>query len=107
MSRSIDELTNALDELSICEPHANEQVVPTGERPCPICGEKMTPETMGPATIDVCSQHGMWLDNGELHSILDDARARTNARNRAKLHEAKNDGLTSGALLGVWALALD
>lgn len=110
MSGSIDDLADALDDLSIdvqAFARHNESLVPTGQRPCPICGEKMSTESRGPATVDVCAQHGMWLDNGELHSILDAARARTAKQYRSKIDRAERDGRVSGALLGVWALALD
>jgi len=53
--------------------------VPRGEKPrrCPECGKRMVKEaTEGshPVTIDRCPRgHGLWLDRGELATVLDPA----------------------------------
>jgi len=40
--------------------------------PCPICGDDMDHETYRDVYIDRCRQrHGVWLDNGELETILE------------------------------------
>jgi hypothetical protein len=55
--------------------------VPRGEKPrrCPECGARMVKEaTEGPrpVTIDRCVKgHGLWLDRGELATILEHAAA--------------------------------
>ena len=60
--------------------------------------------------IDLCPHHGVWLDNGELRSILDLARGRSSAqyaRTYQAISDAKRDGKIAGALLGFWSLLLD
>lgn len=48
----------------------NRSIVPEGERPCPICNKPMETEAVRQITIDVCSKHGSWLDQGELKGLL-------------------------------------
>jgi uncharacterized protein len=41
---------------------------------CPKCGQKLAPETCGAVEIDVCpSCKGVWLDMGELGTIVESA----------------------------------
>ena len=41
---------------------------------CPKCGQKLTTETCGAVEIDVCpSCKGVWLDMGELGTIVESA----------------------------------
>jgi NADH pyrophosphatase NudC (nudix superfamily) len=41
---------------------------------CPKCGQKLSPEKCGTVEIDVCpSCNGVWLDKGELGSIVESA----------------------------------
>ena len=41
---------------------------------CPKCGQKLTTETCGSVEIDVCpSCKGVWLDMGELGTIVENA----------------------------------
>jgi Zn-finger nucleic acid-binding protein len=41
---------------------------------CPKCGQKLAAESCGPLEIDVCpSCKGVWLDKGELGSIVESA----------------------------------
>src|SRR5262249_24012808 len=46
-----------------------------GPRPCPVCGAKMELVAQGKIEIDVCAQHGVWLDKGELEALVE-SRAR-------------------------------
>lgn len=85
----------------------NEAMVPTGQRPCPICGNVMLAETHEGVVIDVCEQHGVWLDRGELPHIAARIRSGQFADRQAALRRARRDGKLSGALLGVWALLWD
>ncbi|MEC7946947.1 MAG: zf-TFIIB domain-containing protein [Myxococcota bacterium] len=41
---------------------------------CPICSAEMTTETRSGVTIDVCPEHGIWLDRKELMLITEAAR---------------------------------
>ena len=45
-----------------------------GSRPCPVCSRKMVVERKGKVTVDLCPEHGVWLDAGELESICKSIR---------------------------------
>lgn len=49
---------------------ANSQLVPEGQRPCPICGRLMHSSRQYGVLIDVCEDHGLWLDKGELAELV-------------------------------------
>jgi Zn-finger nucleic acid-binding protein len=49
---------------------ANARITPRGERKCPICGGQMRYEVQGGVEVDVCDEHGIWLDRGELAAII-------------------------------------
>jgi len=48
----------------------NSGIVPEGERLCPICNEKMLINLKDDVTLDVCKEHGVWLDKGELRRLF-------------------------------------
>lgn len=54
-------------------PHAVEELVATeGLRTCPTCGVEMAKQVFGYESgvpTDVCAEHGVWLDQGELQRI--------------------------------------
>jgi len=56
--------------------HPNTALVPEGQRPCPVCGQHMATETRHGIAADVCRDHGVWLDRGELYAIQRTTRAR-------------------------------
>ena len=85
----------------------NESTVPSGQRPCPICGDAMQVEMMSGASIDVCGKHGVWLDNGELPKILSVAKRRGGRTQTEALKRAKLDGKKSAMIFGVWSLLMD
>ena len=41
---------------------------------CPICSNEMNKENRGGVEIDVCEEHGLWLDKGELFQITEAER---------------------------------
>ncbi|MCE9584910.1 MAG: zf-TFIIB domain-containing protein [Planctomycetes bacterium] len=47
-----------------------------GKVPCPVCKRAMRIEKKGPVEVDVCGEHGVWLDKGELERILSAMRGR-------------------------------
>lgn len=85
----------------------NESLVPAGERPCPICGNKMDVEMMSGAEIDVCPDHGVWLDRGELPKILRRSSSIARPSQVEAIRKARRDGKTSGIIFGVWSLLFD
>jgi Zn-finger nucleic acid-binding protein len=63
-----------------------------GERPCPVCGKRMYVEKKSNVSIDVCADHGIWLDRGELDAIVMAARKRGRRRQRSAVKEARRKG---------------
>ena len=41
---------------------------------CPVCGAEMVQETIHGVVIDICAQHGAWLDHGELLLVSEGER---------------------------------
>ncbi len=67
-------------------------------RRCPICGEVMHRRNYGAVSgviVDVCKEHGVWFDEGELEAILDWIRSgglrKAAARERLRLQEAARE----------------
>ena len=88
---------------------SNDHLIPPGERPCPICAKKMQVEIEQGIPIDACPEHGVWLDRGELPSIISKIRRgeRVNRIQLIREAKAKREGKKSGIILGVWSLLLD
>ncbi len=40
-------------------------------RPCPVCGVELEVLEIKDVEIDVCADHGVWLDNGELERLIE------------------------------------
>jgi Zn-finger nucleic acid-binding protein len=102
-----DEAVKALQEMQLSGVQDNEKLRPRGSRPCPICGRNMQTEPMQGVNVDVCPDHGIWLDNGELSSILASATSSEAIRSMNAIRDAKRQGKVSGALFGVWSLLGD
>jgi Zn-finger nucleic acid-binding protein len=81
----------------------NLHIVPEGQRPCPICGRLMETQSRHNHIVDVCHEHGIWLDKDELPAIM----ARLRQRQRDDMRRARRDGKMSGALWGWWSLLFD
>jgi Zn-finger nucleic acid-binding protein len=105
---AVDDAVKALEQLSgsPLQRNDNDDVVPSGQRQCPICDSVMRVEAHGDIAIDVCPAHGIWLDNGELEQLLRVAAGRDGRINVEAIRRARQDGKISGALLGVWSLLL-
>ena len=85
----------------------NENIVPQGKRPCPICGQVMHVEQNRGVSIDVCTAHGVWLDNGELQEITGRIARSYRRINDTAVKDARQKGKMSGALFGFWSLLGD
>ncbi|MAG58606.1 MAG: hypothetical protein CMJ83_20140 [Planctomycetes bacterium] len=75
--------------------HPNARLVPEGERKCPICGNQMIRDVEMKVAMDICPDHGLWLDRDELPEIIRfielgalQARSRGATRLRRKYEEA-------------------
>jgi Zn-finger nucleic acid-binding protein len=67
----------------------------------------MVPEREHGVGIDVCADHGVWLDHGELETIVLKLTARAGRRRRREVERARRGGKISGALWGWWSLFSD
>ena len=85
----------------------NESLVPTGQRPCPICANTMDVETMSGIKIDVCGDHGVWLDRGELPNILSSVDASHRKSTVKAIRKAKEEGKKAQMVFGVWSFLFD
>ena len=57
---------------------ANPLDQPVRYRPCPVCRTMMNRQNFGRSSgviVDICSQHGVWFDAGELPRVLDFVQA--------------------------------
>ena len=86
---------------------SNDEIVPPGERECPICKEPMQVEFETGVHVDVCPEHGIWLDRGELPSILSVIRSGDRVNRHDAIRKARQEGKVSGTLFGAWSLLLD
>jgi Zn-finger nucleic acid-binding protein len=68
---------------------------------CPCCGQAMKRKRMKGVAIDLCGEHGIWLDKGELSAIM--ARTRGTAR-RAATEQSLQKGRWEGVMYGWWSL---
>jgi Zn-finger nucleic acid-binding protein len=89
------------------ESSTNDKIVPPGERPCPICGQKMLVQCQHGIHLDVCPEHGTWLDRNELAVIVARIRAGERIERVQAVREACRNGKMTGSLLGLWSLLLD
>ena len=78
-------------------------LVEYGERLCPCCAEPMnvdvwkdlfkaTPDV----TVDLCPDHGLWLDHGEMEVLLERARLDAGRDGRAKVSRSNWKGFEHG-----------
>ena len=88
-------------------PASNENLVPQGERLCPICSEKMVVEFEYGVHVDVCPSHGVWLDRGELRAMASLIRSGERINRRKAIKDAKRDGKISGTVFGAWSLLFE
>ncbi len=74
-----------------------------GPRPCPCCGETMVVETWRDffkatpdVVVDLCPEHGLWLDHSEMEILLERARFDARREGRTKVRRANQDGFEEG-----------
>ena len=79
----------------------------TGGRRCPVCQAAMTIAKRGSIEIDVCEEHGVWLDQGELKAIAERMRQRDRANIRSQLDRSYRSGKVSGVLFGPLGFLFD
>jgi Zn-finger nucleic acid-binding protein len=43
---------------------------------CPICKQRMQLKQIEGIRVDVCEEHGVWLDRGEIEALMESAKKR-------------------------------
>ena len=81
----------------------NAELVPHGERPCPICSKRMTVESELGVQTDVCGEHGVWLDLDELQVIIARVRSAEDQRHKRAVQDAKREATWGSTGRGIWA----
>ena len=95
----LDSISEAFAEVDT--DRTNREVVPEGQRPCPICHEPMTSAHEKGVLIDLCEEHGMWLDKDELRAVLKRSQeSETVAELKAKITAEKETPGSGNFLLG-------
>jgi Zn-finger nucleic acid-binding protein len=87
--------------------HENDALVPPGQRPCPICKAIMRSEAQFGVGIDTCPEHGVWLDRGELDTIVTSLKAVSPAIRWQVIEKARREGKLKGALFGWRSFLMD
>ena len=73
---------------------------------CPVCSKEMTKRSSyGAVEFDICGDHGIWLDKGELRRLVD-AAAEDGREGQAIVADERRSGRIQGSILGLWSLLL-
>ena len=97
---SIFEQLRELESLGSPE-SPNDQLVPSGQRACPICQQPMISSVKQGVAIDCCEEHGLWLDEGKLEAILDRIEKRSQlSRELAVQNTVRNERKKRGPFGG-------
>lgn len=92
----VQETLDFLASLQSPAHHQNEKLIPAGERTCPICVQKLSVEVAYGIAFDVCGDHGIWLDRGELESIIARIRSGERISRKQAIRDARNRGEREG-----------
>ncbi len=84
--------------------HPNAEVVPEGQRPCPICQVVMAQETQHNIVVDVCEAHGVWMDKDEMSKMLAMLETKYLVRRRRAVASARRQGQLRGIMYPFWFL---
>jgi Zn-finger nucleic acid-binding protein len=75
---------------------------------CPVCAASLVRKLRNRVPIDVCEQHGVWLDRGELEEIIQrdwvSFQSGYESIDQARLDEERRRGRLEGTL---WELFFD
>ena len=79
-----------------------------GTLPCPVCAVPMHVEVKQHVEVDVCAEHGVWLDKDELEGIAQAVLARRKTFERAVrrvvVEKAKRSERVAGASFAFWSI---
>ena len=76
-------------------------------RPCPVCASPLTVVRKGTLQLDVCDDHGIWLDKGELEELIRRGRLGEATRRHFAVERSKESARLSGWLLGPLSFLFD
>jgi Zn-finger nucleic acid-binding protein len=88
-------------------PQPTEQTRPGPPRLCPVCAAPLIHEERHRVPVDVCEEHGIWLDRGELQEIIQRDWVQHADLDEERLLIARREGKMSGALFGWLSLLWD
>jgi Zn-finger nucleic acid-binding protein len=78
-----------------------------GTLPCPVCGVPMDVERKENVEIDVCAEHGIWLDQGRIEAITKavELRSRVFERSNARVavQNERDKAMLYGSAFGWWS----
>ena len=94
-----EEVNSEVDdfEIEICD----------GNVACPVCQEPMKVQKMYRVAVDVCDEHGVWLDKGELKEIKKSIKRSHRKSMKLTRDIAKKQGRREGVQWGWWSLFWD
>jgi len=72
-----------------------------------VCGTSMPIEEVLGLTTNTCTEHGVWLDTGELPAIIDQVRSGTRRAASHAIAEANARGKGSGIFFGAFSPLFD
>ena len=67
----------------------------------------MIVETVAGVAVDACTEHGMWLDSGELERIQLNKFKAGSRKRRERLAATRKKSRIEGWFYGLWALGFD
>lgn len=71
---------------------------------CPICHKAMLRDWEKNIEVDVCLEHGIWLDKGELERISARSAGRDVYSRKIELDRAYEQGKWQGICFDLWSL---
>lgn len=76
-------------------------------RCCPVCGNHLVLRILSGTEIDVCPDHGVWLDPGELQFLIRRQTKIRHSSEKERLRKARRDGKAEGCQWGLLAFLWD
>lgn len=73
-------------------------------RRCPVCAAQLKVLKKASLTIDVCDEHGVWLDRGELEALMKRGQLGRKARRRIEEAARREEQQRTGGLLAILSL---
>ncbi|HUQ16363.1 MAG TPA: zf-TFIIB domain-containing protein [Candidatus Saccharimonadales bacterium] len=69
---------------------------------CPTCDARMKTKTVNSVEVDVCQEHGLWLDKGELERIMSTSRRGYHQIQRSVIRRRVSDARSTGRYEGIF-----